>query len=1703
MGAAIWTNAGGGTASYAVAGNTYELSSNSVPFGNSADNNNARVRGYGALNGAIANGGTWPFQGSYFPGDSLQLDSNAEMRFKDAGLDVFSFPGVNGNPGLILNGGLLSTGDTANNDGAPSTTISYVINGLIEAVAGTTSYLCTGENDFGGIDTTRSLQINGQIVGAGTLVICQGGNTQTNVLITGTNTTFAGVWVDKAGWLAAGSSNALGTNSSIIIDPNYSLPGPAAQPGTDIANGPALFEPWYNINSSGTLTLANGGMMKLHQNCTFSAVTVQGTPLSQGSNSYSQLASLFPGNFASGGSGSITVTSAVVNSNPVISNQFSYAIVVAANQPAAYYQLNETNDPAAGNVTAVDSVGGYNGVYGTNVQNGNPKYDIPGPTPASGFPQFPSNNTAARFFHNQPGSQITLPAWNLATNAVTITAWIYPLGPEADGNGIVFDRSGTTVAGLTFNSTTLGNGYQPLGYNWNNDANTWGWNSGLAAPSNQWSFVALVVTPTNATIYVMNTNSAASSTHVYNHVTQAFDGTPLLGDDSYDGGTGSRTFDGTIGEVAVFNRSLSQSQVQGLYNSTLSGTNAAPSISSQPVSMTTPFGQPARFSVSASGFPPPLSYQWKAGATGSGTYTNLTDNGNITGSATPTLSIASAGNDNAADYIVVITNAAGATTSSVATLTVARMPLIVTQPVSETLFTGQTAQFSAGLEGEPPFSYQWRVEAAGSAIYSNLSDGGQISGSATSNLTISNLTLGNAGNYVLVVSNTFGSATSSVATLTIQQAPPQSTNLLQSALLKLMVEASPFSFEVIEISSGTVLLQQTTNQFTFGGGAYGVYYATNFVLTATTLDADLFFTGTSTSAHVTFNFIQPGLLQTTLSSSNNSPSEILQQFADQGEDIFGGFECPVGGTVSARGFSSQLAGCLQLAPYVNNSGGHAPFYLATRHYGIYAETPALGTLTFAQGGFTSFSFDTPQLTYDIIYGPDYATIMAGFKSRSGGSYMPPLWAFDSVWWKDDDHDNLPPGVTNAQGNVLDTANKLALYQIRASSEWIDRPYGSSCGQGDGGWGNMDWDTSSGGFNNPPVMVSNLQTQGINLMLWISDLCWCDLYTEGLADGYLFSTGDNTTADMQNPEAYNWFQTNLNNYVDLGIKGYKIDRGDQGEIPASVNNIDDTLFQQMAMNGIAAAQPNDLFVFARTVSDTGRAYSAMWNGDTYSTFPGLQYSVIAGLRAGILDFPMWGSDTGGYQSSPIPTEELFDRWLEFSAYSTIMEVLHGGGRTPWYNYSTNFTSPINIVAIAAAQAGAHHDLMPYSRSWLYQATQNGMPVMRPIMFGYPNDTNEAATVTNCEYLFGPNILVAPVITAGATNRNVYLPADNWLDYNTKTNLYTGPSNMTASAPIQTIPLFVNQDAIIPRGDIWQGNNDWTSNWSPQLRLEFFPSATCANSFPYYTGSATQPITCTNLNGVLTIQFGNLGLNGIMQVYLIDPGVVTRNGVKLSFGTDYTYSAASNMLQVSFSDATTVIVSNANSLFSPLTPIEAWRVAEFGNTGNPALAGNTANPAGDGIPNILKYAFGLNPLVAVSNGLPFGNIASASASNYLALTFQRATNATDCTYTVRGVQQLVPMAGQLHLFRLRLRSRHHQHHRGRPCFLQHRGDHYGSGKRSAQYRPRVLYAGFGVGSIIQRNNPARQADRKTNLHEKGRVIAQGQAVSVRRAPFCHLF
>ena len=231
---------------------------------------------------------------------------------------------------------------------------------------------------------------------------------------------------------------------------------------------------------------------------------------------------------------------------------------ILSQNPLAFYQLNETNNPSSGTVMAADAAGARSGTYGTGCQNG--YSNISGPRPGA-FSGFATNNMAVFTSPGTAGSFVTCPAWNLNTNTVTILAWINPVA-AVPWAGIVFSRAGTTVSGLSLNATTSA-GNPELAYNWANDANNWGWHAGLYAPLNQWSLAALVVTPTNATIYLSTPGGTASATHTYAHPVQSFDGVTLIGQDSLS--NPGRSFNGSIDEVAVFNYALSPTQLQAIY----------------------------------------------------------------------------------------------------------------------------------------------------------------------------------------------------------------------------------------------------------------------------------------------------------------------------------------------------------------------------------------------------------------------------------------------------------------------------------------------------------------------------------------------------------------------------------------------------------------------------------------------------------------------------------------------------------------------------------------------------------------------------------------------------------------------------------------------------------------------------------------------------------------------------------------------------------------------------------------------------------------------------------------------------------------------------------------------------------------------------------------------------------------------------------
>jgi PKD repeat protein len=271
---------------------------------------------------------------------------------------------------------------------------------------------------------------------------------------------------------------------------------------------------------------------------------------------------------------------------------------VVNDDPFAFWQLNETN----GATVAHDFFGVYNGTIGPAVTAG-----VPGPQSPM-FQGFQTTNTAMQLTGGA-GSVLTMPTLNLDTNTVTITGWMNPSGYQNGWAGVVFCRGGSTVSGVNFGPGSPAN---ELRFTWNN--NQFSVSTGLIVPTNQWSFFALVVTPTGGTVYLGTNGVLNSVTESAALSSSAFDAPLLLGEDTSSGG---RYYAGALDEVAIFNQSLSPAQIRQLYSNAL----VAPAA---PVASFTnnPASGPAPLTVNFydTSIDSPTSWSWTFGD-GSGTST--------------------------------------------------------------------------------------------------------------------------------------------------------------------------------------------------------------------------------------------------------------------------------------------------------------------------------------------------------------------------------------------------------------------------------------------------------------------------------------------------------------------------------------------------------------------------------------------------------------------------------------------------------------------------------------------------------------------------------------------------------------------------------------------------------------------------------------------------------------------------------------------------------------------------------------------------------------------------------------------------------------------------------------------------------------------------------------------------------------------------
>jgi alpha-glucosidase/alpha-D-xyloside xylohydrolase len=218
---------------------------------------------------------------------------------------------------------------------------------------------------------------------------------------------------------------------------------------------------------------------------------------------------------------------------------------------------------------------------------------------------------------------------------------------------------------------------------------------------------------------------------------------------------------------------------------------------------------------------------------------------------------------------------------------------------------------------------------------------------------------------------------------------------------------------------------------------------------------------------------------------------------------------------------------------------------------------------------------------------------------------------------------------------------------------------------------------------------------------------------------------------------------------------------------------------------------------------------VWSGDTQSTWKTLEGQVAVGINHSLSLSPYWGSDTGGFYTTSELTGELYARWFQFSAFCPSFRS-HGRIwrlRTPWgwglsdMGFAEGQTdlpkqSEMNnpaIEPICRKYAELRYRLIPYIYTLAAEARDTGMPLMRAMWLHYPKDENVRGLGT--QYLWGRDLLIAPIFKPGAATRDVYLPSGVWYDWWSGEQL-VGRKTVTRNVDLETIPIFVRAGAIIP-------------------------------------------------------------------------------------------------------------------------------------------------------------------------------------------------------------------------------------------------------------------------------------------------------------------
>ena len=521
---------------------------------------------------------------------------------------------------------------------------------------------------------------------------------------------------------------------------------------------------------------------------------------------------------------------------------------------------------------------------------------------------------------------------------------------------------------------------------------------------------------------------------------------------------------------------------------------------------------------------------------------------------------------------------------------------------------------------------------------------------------------------------------------------------------------------------------------------------------------------------------------------------------------------------------SQMNICVPL--FVSKNGG----------YGVLFDDYAAAKLI--MGDPIVYATESPQpVSYYFIYGEGTLSgVVREYSALTGRQKLPPFWALGYI--------------TSKYGYKTEAETRGVIDTLKTEGYPVDGVvldlywYGKETDMGRLEWNKDQWQNHKG-------MLADLKKQGVNTVIisqpYINKIGAIDNYNELASKGLLTKdkdgnindvttwVGEAGMFDVANPDTRRWLRERYRALTDEGVTGWWGDLGEpevhpetivhaNGETARQYHNVYGNVWSSIIYDLFNDEYPDTRLMTLMRGGTTGlQRYSVFpWSTDVSRSWGGLQPQVKIMLNSGLSGLGYMSHDVGGFaidEANPIDPE-LYVRWLQLGTFSPVLRT-HSQRFAEPYHYPEYRDIILPLVKM-------RYEWLPYNYTLAYENAAKGYPLVRPLNFESVGATPYDSIVD--EYMWGSEVLVAPVLEKGAVSREVVFPAGVWIDYADPAVAYAGPDTVTYAAPLDRLPLFIKNGAFIPLAEYEMENTGEYD--ASRYTVRYYPRGDVRSSYTMY-------------------------------------------------------------------------------------------------------------------------------------------------------------------------------------------------------------------------------------------------------------------------------